>query len=315
MPTYDGTNGDDNLAANDLDDILNGFGGNDQLQMGARCTASGGSGDDLFLLFASAEGSIIDGGEGFDTISVEVNLGPFSTTLAGLSGIERILLVNGHLALTGSQWSNGFAANGSISGAGRITVNLGVGDPFVFQSQTVDAASIGFINLTVNGSSGGDIIKCSSVTINTVTGGAGIDQIRGGRFNDTISGGDDSDKIMGLAGADILTGGAGADQFRYLNYNDSGVGVWADVITDFNAAEDRLSFAAFDADPLTPGRQGLTYIAGQNFHARGVAELRLASNGSNLVMQADLDGNGTVDMEIILQNALGQTLTTANFIF
>ncbi len=56
------------------------------------------------------------------------------------------------------------------------------------------------------------------------------------------------------------------------------------------------------------------FIGTTTFAATGVAQLRLMDSGSNLMLQADVDGDGVADVEIILQGLAGQTLTGSDFL-
>jgi serralysin len=171
------------------------------------------------------------------------------------------------------------------------------------------------VAFNIIGSAATDIIKANANAVNFINGGDSNDQIRGGALGDVIDGGNGDDKILGFTGADTITGGAGADQFRYLFAADSGVGGLADHITDFVAGTDKFNFSLLDADLIAPGRQALTFIDTQAFSATGTAQLRYGVSGADLLIQVDLDGNGTADMEIVLDNAAAQTLTSSDFFF
>ncbi|MBN8499850.1 MAG: type I secretion C-terminal target domain-containing protein, partial [Sphingomonadales bacterium] len=88
-----------------------------------------------------------------------------------------------------------------------------------------------------------------------------------------------------------------------------------DVILDFTAGEDRLDFRALDADPVVAGRQMLSFMGNSAFSATGTAEVRYEVAGADLLVQVDLDGNGTTDMEMLLQGAGTQTLAGTDFLF
>ncbi len=295
---FAGGAGNDRLEGGDGADSLYGDGGADQLV--------GGNGDDL--LYFDALDTLIDGGTGYDRVTF-IGVG----AVAGMiSGIEAISLTgNASLTLTGTQFAGGFAKNTALSGSGTITVNMEAGTGFNASAMTLQIMSN--IAFTINGSAAADLIKTNVNTINAVNAGAGNDQIRGGLLADMINGGDDNDKIIGYGAADILTGGAGADQFRYLFAGDSGTGANADRITDFLSGTDRLNFALLDADPVAVGRQALSYISTAAFSATGTAQVRYAASGADLLVQVDLDGDGTSDMEIVLAGAGGQTLTGGDF--
>lgn len=69
----------------------------------------------------------------------------------------------------------------------------------------------------------------------TLVGGAGRDKIWGGADNDTIKAGNGRDVVRGNEGDDVVTLGRGADEFVF------GAGDGADVIMDFDVAEDTLA--------------------------------------------------------------------------
>ncbi|MFM5948501.1 MAG: M10 family metallopeptidase C-terminal domain-containing protein, partial [Novosphingobium sp.] len=267
-------------------------------------------GNDRVVVGAGNDGSSVNGGVGRDTIAVTGQ-----TTLAGFSGFEGIeVFGNGPLILTGTQFSEGLSYDAQFSGIGIVIVNM-TADTYVFATQMTAAAGSN-VQLTVYGTGGVDVVKGGLGITNYIMGGDGADQIRGGNLLDTLEGGAGDDKIMGLGSRDQLFGGAGADQFRYLFATDSGVGQPnRDLIIDFNAGEDKLDFRALDANPLVAGRQMLSFIGTGAFSAAGAGEARYVDLGSDLLVQVDLDGNGTTDMEIMLQGSGAQTLSGTDFLF
>ncbi len=305
--TLTGTNNTDYFASSGGIDVLNGMGGDDQFYLNnGPANANGGDGNDTFLFYSGAQASNIAGGAGNDTLYVVAD-----TVLSGsISGIETIGLQSAVLTMSGTTFANGFAANSSVQGTGIIVVGMVAGTPFLGQNLVMNTSTVAF---DVIGSAGVDIIKANLNAFNFINGGDSTDQIRGGALIDTINGGNGNDKIIGFTGADTLTGGAGADQFRYLFASDSGVGGAADHITDFVAGTDRFNFSLLDADPVAPGRQALSFINTAAFSATGAAEVRYGVSGADLLVQVDLDGNGTADMEIVLDGASAQTLTGGDF--
>jgi Ca2+-binding RTX toxin-like protein len=171
----------------------------------------------------------------------------------------------------------------------------------------------GAVSLVINGTSGVDIIKMGH-SVNTINAGDGTDQIRGGNLVDTINGGGGGDKIMGRGGADVITGGLGDDRFRYIDNADSGFGAARDRITDFTSGQDLIDFSWFDGDAVTAGDQAFTFVGTAAFSNTGLGQLRYASSGGDILLQADTNGDGVADMEIILQGIGASTLTAADFI-
>ena len=296
-----GTPGNDTRAGSPGDDLFDfSQGGTDNL--------STFGGNDRIVIGSGGGGSLVDGGPGSDTLAINGNV-PSLGTLVGIEAVE--LSGGGALTLTGAQFANGLSFSSTLSGTGSITVNLTAGVDFFSTLMTPDAGSN--VTFTVNGTSGGDIIK-SGQFATTVNAGDGDDLVRTGNLVDTINGGDGNDKIAGRGGADVLTGGAGADTFRYVFDTDSGLGVNADHITDFAIGSDKLAFRALDPNLVTPGIQAFTFIGSAAFHATGTAEIHYANSGADLLVEADLNGDGIADMQIVLDSLAGQTLTSADFL-
>lgn len=308
-----GRGGNDRLVAGYYTDMLFGDDGNDAIDGSGSHTLKridGGEGDDRLMIAAVGNATAVYGGSGFDTLAVSgaVSVGGV------LDGIEALDLIAGAvLTLTGSQFAIGLATNTAINGTGTITVNMNAGVNFSASGMSFAGTGVAMV---VNGTSGVDVIKLGlgNSSGNTVNGGDGVDQIRGSQMVDVINGDGGNDKIMGLGGADMLTGGAGNDQFRYYSAADSGLGANADRITDFVIAGDRINFALIDADAVTAGDQAFAFIGTAAFAANGVGQVRYTNSEADLVVQADVNGDGIADMEIILQGLNGQMLTGADFI-
>lgn len=284
------------------DDILTGGGGADQLY--------GQAGNDRLVVGANSGGSTIDGGTETDTLVVSGLLG----NLAGLTSIEAVELVGGaQLQLTGIQFNAGLAFNTVLSGTGVIAIQMNADTTFVAaQFTNAIGANVAF---NVVGTSGIDVIKGSLANAITVSGGDGADQIRGSNLGDTILGDGGNDKIMGMGGVDNLTGGAGADQFRYLFTSDTGLGVGADRILDFTAAEDKLDFRTLDANPALAGRQALSFVGTAAFVVNGLGQVRYETSGADLLVSIDYNGDGNADAQIVLVGDGGGTLAGTDFLF
>jgi Ca2+-binding RTX toxin-like protein len=289
----------DTLNGGNMSDFLFGAGGAN--------IVNGNGGDDVMFLDAGANGSSFDGGAGNDALIVNST----TTSLASLASIESVQVAGGSgLTLTGSQFATGLASNTTVGGTGSITVNMTAGINFLSQNFVFSGSGV---TVTVNGSSGIDIIKCGT-GVQIINSGDGVDQIRGGTSADTINAGAGNDKIIGFTGADIITGGTGNDQFRYLLASDSGLGAGADRITDYAIGQDRLNFSAIDTNAGLAGIQGFAFVANGAFSGGGTASIRYINSGADLLVQADVNGDGIADMEIILQGLNGGTLTAADFI-
>jgi Ca2+-binding RTX toxin-like protein len=287
----------DVLIGNAEANVLTGHGGID--------TLDGGAGNDRLVVFASGSGSNVNGGADFDTLVVQYS----GVTLGSVTSIEAIDFAAATLTLTGAQVSSGFALSTAVTGSGNLTINMTAGLLLPIKLWTI-ASGIG---VYIYGTSGTDIMKLGNNS-QSVFGGDGIDQIKGGNGVDWIDGGAGIDKIMGLGGADVLTGGAGNDVFRYLAQGDSGIGAGADKITDFSIGQDRLNFANIDTNPGLAGDQGFAFAGTAAFAGGGLAQVRYLTSGSDLIVQADVNGDGAADMEVILQGLAGQVLSGTDFV-
>jgi serralysin len=91
--------------------------------------------------------------------------------------------------------------------------------------------------------------------IENLVGSQGNDEILGNRMANNINGGPGNDRIAGARGGDLLTGGSGVDTFVFARFDGGDNVATADVVTDFNVAEDKIALAlvpVFDAPPLPP---------------------------------------------------------------
>ncbi len=117
------------------------------------------------------------------------------------------------------------------------------------------------------------------------------DQLFGGPGDDRLIGHKDDDLLRGGRGSDTLTGGQGADRFVFRSSDFSGSEMTIDRIVDFDTDGDVLDFRGL-------GMASLSY--GEGDLEQGV--LWASEQGSHLKLLADLDGDGTADLDIILQN-------------
>jgi Ca2+-binding RTX toxin-like protein len=328
----EGSNFDDNITMRSttgtfMRAAVYGMGGNDQIVAGtwtteiyggdghdgldatgsmAQIIVEGGAGNDNVFINAGSYAQRLDGGSGLDTLYSSGDLSSFN--FGEFTGFEQIYMTDGQLRFTGSQFTYGLATNTAIVGQGIIRVEM---DPGVYFA-TKGFLLPGNVSFIVNGTSGNDVFKLGAAR-HTINAGDGTDQIKGGAGIDTIDGGAGIDKISGGGGADILTGGAGNDVFRYLAVSDSTLAI-ADRITDFAIGGDKLNFAKIDTNLTLAGDQAFTFIGNAAFGNTGVAQIRFTDSFGDLLVQADVNGDGIADMEIILQGLAGQTMTAADFV-
>lgn len=163
-----------------------------------------------------------------------------------------------------------------------------------------------------------------NAVIENASGGSGTDKITGSLLANTLSGNAGNDTLMGLAGSDILRGGlgrdtldggVGKDYFDFDTIGDSKVGALRDIINGFvrgsAATGDEIDLRNIDANTRIGGNQAFIFINTQAFH-RLAGELRFKDLGANVLIEGDVNGNGTADFQIMV-NGVG-TITAADFL-
>jgi Ca2+-binding RTX toxin-like protein len=333
--TISGGAGDDvidasNLAANQINLVLNGGAGNDViLGSHGNDTVIGGTGNDVAAL-----------GDGNDTFVW--NPGDGSDTIDGQSGSDTLAFNGANVAENISISANGgqvtlfrdvgsvtmhlnsleqidVLANGGadtvvvndLSGTGvkQVAIDLGaqgVGDGQSDKVTVIGTAGNDHINVTASGTKvtiGG---LSAQVTIDHAEAGDVL-SVNGGNGNDTIdastihtgmvslalNGGDGNDTITGGAGNDILLGGSGNDTFVF-NHGMSG----HDVIQDFQIHGS--------------GSQGdILKLAGSSDHTfdQALADGHIVQSGNDVLIS---DGTNVV---VTLQNIALASLHAHDFLF
>jgi len=128
------------------------------------------------------------------------------------------------------------------------------------------------------------------------------DSISGGDSKDILFGGDGNDTIYGGGDADLLRGDKGADTFAFRSADDSNEAA-RDKIMDFNQSQhDKIDLSAIgDFD----------YIGKDDFSGDG-PEVGYTNVGKKTYVNADVDGDGNLDLVILLQGKI--TLQESDFI-
>ena len=141
---------------------------------------------------------------------------------------------------------------------------------------------------TLTGGLGRDLIFGNAGN-DTITGGGGTDLLVGGAGNDTVTGGTGDDVLVGGTGNDILTGGGGNNRFVFAEAGPANV----DTITDYSTKD------VIDLSPLLDSHFGPT--------DNPADFARLVQNGSDVVVQADLDGaaNGQNLVDVAVLSGYG----------
>jgi Ca2+-binding RTX toxin-like protein len=269
-------------TGNDLNNYIYGAGGNDTLSGGdGHDTLTGNGGDDSLYggaghdsLVGGTGADYMEGNDGNDAYIVD-NVGDSVVELSG----EGVDIVYSNLAtytlaaeVENLQWNG----SGSFTGTGNVLDN----------------------NIWGGGSD------------DTLSGGDGNDVIRSSAGNDTLDGGNGNDTLIGSSGADTYTGGADDDLFT-IGYWDSGTGVDADRITDFQSGDDLVDVSGWDADFNTAGNQAFTWIGGAAFGSTA-GELRTYFDGVDTWVQGDINGDAVADFEIRFDGSV--SLSASDFV-
>ncbi len=251
----------------------------------------------------------------------------------GMEGDDHLIGGNGHDMLIGNvgrdlliggreddRLFGGFGNDQLSGGAGRDVLSGGQGSDLLigdkdadtlFGDTGADTLRGGYGDDTMSGGAGDDRLA-GQMGHDRLQGGHGDDVLDGGYGNDSLEGetGDDSlkggpgdDVLHGGAGRDLLMGEAGNDTFVFKDLSDSGLGADADRILDFQTGEDVIDIAGL-ADSFVFAEGGLTGT-GPSF--------TLEETGGNTDVQVDVDGDGTADLQIVVENAIG--LDEDDFIF
>ncbi len=287
MDVLHGQAGDDDVLGGYDDDYMNGNSGDDYLFGGVgQDTMFGGGGNDLMSGGLGHDSML--GGSGNDTMLGDAG----NDTLHGGAGKDQVFGGSGNDVLSGVDGTDtvfgGLGDDTMLGGGGADVVLGGDGKDVAYGDAGSDTLSGGAGTDTVDGGSGDDLVQ----------GDGGADLLLGGIGDDTIFGGPGNDTIVGGEGVDLMSGEGGSDVFVFEALEDSPVAT-PDVILDFTPGADVI-----DLSGVVPGL--LDAQIGGSFTGTGPS-LRTQEIGATTVVRVDVDGNGSSDMRIILEGALGVT--------
>lgn len=266
-------------------------------------------------------GEVSPDGEGTLTATSTGSVDLTGATLGDLSGItfddgDAEVDTDHALSLTGSQ------ADALTNAEGALGVTIGGLDAEDSFTVTVGASVVtdaeGTVLVAAEGE-GYDIAGASGA--DSLTGSQMDDTLYGNGGADTISGGAGADTITGGGGQDTMTGGDGDDTFTISDQDDAGLGGSArDIITDFAeagiAGGDLIDLSALGEDAEAAGEGDLEFLGTNSFTGTGEAaadtvEVRYTVLSGNAIVEADVDGDGTADLQIQVNDV--DTLVAADF--
>ncbi|MFN0193742.1 MAG: CHRD domain-containing protein [Aestuariivirga sp.] len=294
------TNGSGNGLANQIagttgSNILNGFGGDDQM--------TGGLGNDTYYVDSAGDSTSEQTGEGIDIVRSSV-----SYTLA--ANLEKLYLLGVATSATGNDLSNFIYGNGTnnvLDGgtgadrffgfAGDDTFIVDSAGDLVFeqvgngtdevQSSVNHTLAVNVENLTLTGA--GNINGTGNTGVNIIVGNTG------------------NNFIDGKTGNDTLTGGTGLDNFVFSTAITANV----DTITDFTVVDDTIRLD----DAIFAGLAGgfLTVNAFRSGAAAADADDRIIHDSATGEIFFDMDGAGGAAQVQFAAVQAGLILTRVDF--
>lgn len=279
------TNGHFEITGGDGTDELTGGALSDRFFLnreGDDVMSGGGGKDEFFVSSGFTAADSVDGGTGYDKVYLSATLdNPMTLSAATLTNIEEIDLYLGQSYYLTSNDGN-VAAGATLLVDGHF---LGAADVMRFNgSAEIDGK---FVML---GGAAGDLLQ----------GGALIDTLKGGDGGDSLKGNGGNDKLEGGMGKDLLFGGIGNDTFVFKSVDEIGSGAGGDVIKDWNAG-DKIDLSAIDALTASFTDDPFTFRGSDPFNGPG--QIRVVSNATTTFVRGDVDGDGAVDFQIIVDGA------------
>ena len=292
--------GDDTLIA-DGGGLFEGNDGQDLIGVrpddDALVTVRGGAGDDVFhsLDYAGSVGGVFDGGSGFDRYIAD-----YGATILGVRDEDDPLTYGLNVSVATIFGSRQDDPVLTLLGVEQLARGTGFGDLGAYSSATD----------ILLGGLGADALSGSADRAAFLHGGAGADVLEGRNAFDTLQGGAGDDLLRsaggwteGGAGDDTLelgaavswaAGGAGADLIRLDGARTASLDRWAEGTVSLSAASvsdlhgDTISgFLA--ADRILVGGAGVA------------ATLTSRRDGSDLILEIDVQGDGGIDAVLRLE--------------
>ena len=280
------------------------LGGNDQIKLdrtddlgGDNRVDSGAGNDVVFNLFEG--GNVIKLGGGNDTyVGTGFSLLNTADLVIGGGGQDRFFvstLLSGYAGGKGDDFftSHGFR-NDFNGGAGRDTISY----QFRHEASVSSVANSGVtIDLAAGRVATGSINEERLFSIENATGSLNNDVIGGTDGANTLLGLAGSDQIFGFGGKDVINGGLGQDLLAGGGGADRFV--FSKSAHSTNAAPDHIAdFSHGEGDLIDLRAVHATQFIGSAAFSGHAGDVRFSGG----VVQVDIDGDGTSDMAIVMEN-------------
>jgi Ca2+-binding RTX toxin-like protein len=144
-----------------------------------------------------------------------------------------------------------------------------------------------------------------------LNGGGGNDVIHGGGGIDVIRASSGNDVLFGGADRDWMTGEWGDDVYVYTSISDSRPGEDCDVLWGWGNGNDTIDLSGIDANTLVGDSQAFRWIGGSGFTGNA-GDLRAYFDGSNTIIQADVNGDRGADFQIQVMGSV--SFSNADFV-
>jgi Ca2+-binding RTX toxin-like protein len=178
----------------------------------------------------------------------------------------------------------------------KVIETAGGGIDIIGSSLTITLiATVENVTLTANTA----INATGNALANAIQGRLGANILSGLAGNDQIFAFNGNDRLIGGLGADRLSGMLDADRFVFNSVTESRTAGGVDRIMDFSRAQgDKIQLNVIDANTTKAGNQAFTFIAAAAFSGTA-GELRFQKIGTDTHIQADVNGDGKIDMTVI----------------
>lgn len=289
----------DSLAGGDGDDLLFGNGGGDHLRGGAgRDEVHGGAGDDaLYVLGLASDvvaGELYDGGDGFDTLSIDAYQSPpgsvvdlTGVTLVGIEALGAGTAAPARIRTT--QLAGLQRLGGAIVLADNVAVSLA---GFELGGATIQLAD-GGQTLNATGST-------SSFYTTTIRGGSGNDTITAGAYAQSLYGGSGNDVLTSSANGGQLYGDAGDDRLVFQTGGVAWGGDGFDTLVANGAVWMNTGPAAITGMEAIELGGGSLQMLGYQFKYGFAANTMITGNGTIRVeLQSEVIGGALVSTHFI----------------